>query len=292
MKKTNILALALAATMAACQADKLNITAPDVNVNGGPIPESLTPTSARVRVLVSKQQGVKEVGVLYGLQTDRAAIITYGETISTTEIKSEYFFDITDRESATRYSYVAYAALDNGEIAYSVVRDFTTIAAELTVTPSRLSLDAPATSETLVIATTFDAWDFTGGTEAWLSCRATGNALVVETLDNLTDARRVATLKFTAGSRSLNLAITQEPPTLELSSETAALPATGGTGQFTVDANVAPWSVASDEDWLTFSVAGNVVTFQAANSAGVTREARLTVTIGDNGVAKEFTVTQ
>ncbi|MDR1274623.1 MAG: hypothetical protein LBK12_08735 [Odoribacteraceae bacterium] len=285
-------ALALAALMLSCEADKLDIGAPDVNVNGGPLLESLTPTSARVQVIVSRQEGVKEVGVRYGLQTDRAALVTYGETLASAEKKTEHFFDIVNCESATKYSYVAYALLENGEIAYSVVRSFTTIAAELTVTPSRLSLGAPARSDTLRVATTFDAWDVIVGSEEWFTCRAEGPLLVVTTRDNLTAARRVATLKFTAGSRTLNLAVTQDPPLLSLAPVSVTLPATGGGDHFTVASDIPAWTVDSDVNWLTFSVDGDVVTFQAGDSGGVEREGHLTVTIGTDGVFKVFTVLQ
>jgi hypothetical protein len=288
----NLIPAALVALLVACEAGKLDIDAPAVNVNGGPLLESLTPTSARVQVIVSQREGVKEVGLLHGLQTDRAALVTYGETIAAAGGETEYLFDILDREPATRYSYVAYARLDDDEIAYSVVRSFTTIAAELVVTPSRLSLAAPASTSTLDVATTFDAWDVITGSETWLACRAEGPSLIVTTGDNLTAARRVATLKFTAGSRTLNLAVTQDPPLLSLSRENVTLPPAGGEDSFTVSSNVTAWGASSDAGWLAFSVDGNVVTFQATDSAGVEREGHITVTIGADAVVKVFTVFQ
>ncbi|MDR2130143.1 MAG: BACON domain-containing protein [Odoribacteraceae bacterium] len=287
-----IVTWALAGTMLSCEADKLFIDAPDVNVNGGPLEESLTPTSARVRVIVSTTDGVKEVGIRYGLQSDRAALLTYGTPVSSTEKKSDHLFDITDCESATRYSYVAYALLESGEVAYSVVRGFTTIAAELVATPARLSFDAGAHEGSLTIYTTFDAWDVVSGSEDWFSIQKGGDALTVTTTENLTDARRVATLKFTAGSRTLNFAITQDAPTLTLAPEAGTVAASGGSGSFTVTSEVTAWSVSSNAEWLTFSVDGNTVTYTATGSGGSAREGQLTLSIGEAAVTATFTVTQ
>jgi hypothetical protein len=284
--------LALAAAMIACEADKMNIGAPDVNVNGGPVDESLTPTSARARVVVSKLDGVKEVGILYGLQADHAALVTYGTALRSTERASEYLFDITGLESATRYSYVAYAVLDDGETAYSVVRGFTTIAAELTVTPSRLTLGAEASTNELVVATTFASWDVTGGGETWLSFQKNGDRLAVTTTENITDSRRVATLRFTAGSRTLNLAVTQDPPPLELSIDTLFLTA-AGSGSFTVNTAASSWSVVSDASWLSVSRDGTNVNFQAAALAGVPyRVGHMIVSVGTGGMTATATVVQ
>lgn len=290
--KTTIFLIALAGTMIACEADKLDITAPDVNVNGGPVETSFTPTSARVQVIINTPDKVKEVGILYGLQADQAALVAYGTVVSSTEKKSEYFFDVTDCESATKYSYVAYALLESGETAYSVVRSFTTIAAELSATPSRLSLDAKAQTSSLAIATTFDAWDFTVGSEEWLSCQKSGDLLTVTAQENFTDERRVATLKFTAGSRTLSVAVTQEHRTVELSRDTIFMN-TGGSGSFTVTTDASTWSVSSDApSWLTCSKDGETVNFEASAPTESYRLGHVTVTLGTNGATATVTVVQ
>ena len=294
--KTNIFLIwALAGAMISCEADKLNIGAPDVNVNGGPVESSLTPTSASVQVIISNSDGVQEVGILYGLQTDHSTLVTYGTAISSTEKKTEYIFDVTDCESATKYSYVAYARLQSGEVAYAVVRSFTTIAAELSAEPSRLSLDAGAQTGELVISTTFDAWDFTAGSEDWLSYQKSGDRLIVTTRENLTADRRVATLKFTAGSRTLNVAVTQTPPTLIISRDSLVIVGgVPGSGNFTVTTEASTWSVSSDAAWLTCERDGTTVNFQIASSTELYRVGHVTVKLGtaENGMTAVFTVEQ
>ncbi|MDR2413917.1 MAG: hypothetical protein LBD64_02905 [Odoribacteraceae bacterium] len=290
--KTNIFLIwALAGAMVSCEVDKLNITAPDVNVNGGPVESSLTPTSARVQVIISATENVKEVGILYGLQTDQAALVNYGAVISSTEKKSEYLFDVTDCESATRYSYVAYALLESGEVAYSVVRSFTTVAAELSATPSRLSLDASAQTGELAIATTFDGWSYTSGSEAWLVYQKQGDRLLVTATENFSDERRVATVKFTAGSRTLSVAITQEHRTVTLSSDSVFMN-TNGSGSFTVETDASTWSARSDASWLTCSKDGQTVNFEASAPDVPYRVGHVIVTLGTDGMTAIFTVVQ
>ncbi|MDR0545089.1 MAG: hypothetical protein LBG30_07085 [Odoribacteraceae bacterium] len=293
--KTNIFLIwALAGAMISCETEKLNIGAPEVNVNGGPVEASLTPTSAQVQVIVSSTDGIKEVGIRYGLQTDLSALVTYGVVVSSTEKKGEYLFDVTDCESATRYSYVAYALLESGEVAYSVVRSFTTVAAELSAEPSRISFDAGAQTGELVISTTFDSWDFIAGSEDWLSYQKSGDRLIVTALENLTAARRVATVKFTAGSRTLNLAVTQDPPTLAISRDSLVITdGSAASGSFTVE-TAATWSVTSDVPWLTCERNGTTVNFSVSASTELYRIGHATVKLGaaDDGMTVAFTVEQ
>ena len=57
----------LAVFLGACSDDDDVLTTSSVHVNGGPLEESITPTSARVRIRLNETAGIGEVGICYGV---------------------------------------------------------------------------------------------------------------------------------------------------------------------------------------------------------------------------------
>ena len=68
----------LAVFLGACSDNDDVLTTSSVHVNGGPLEESITPTSARVRIRLNETAGIGEVGICYGVQTDKSALLSYG----------------------------------------------------------------------------------------------------------------------------------------------------------------------------------------------------------------------
>ena len=134
-----------------CSDDDDVLTTSSVHVNGGPLEESITPTSARVRIRLNETAGIGEVGICYGVQTDKSALLSYGDVLKVEKVDSVMYLDLTELESATTYSYVAYAKYENASVAdvHSVVRSFTTQSADLYLTPSRLNRSATGRLDTV-----------------------------------------------------------------------------------------------------------------------------------------------
>ena len=100
-----------------CSDDDDVLTTSSVHVNGGPLEESITPTSARVRIRLNETAGIGEVGICYGVQTDKSALLSYGDVLKVEKVDSVMYLDLTELESATTYSYVAYAKYGNASVA-------------------------------------------------------------------------------------------------------------------------------------------------------------------------------
>ena len=105
----------LAVFLGACSDDDDVLTTSSVHVNGGPLEESITPTSARVRIRLNETAGIGEVGICYGVQTDKSALLSYGDVLKVEKVDSVMYLDLTELESATTYSYVAYAKYENSK---------------------------------------------------------------------------------------------------------------------------------------------------------------------------------
>lgn len=294
-KVLSILVFVLAGFLWACSDDEEDLGMPLVNVNGGPLEESITPTSARVKIVLNRVTDVKEVGVCYGVQSDKSALINYGEVLKAETIDSVIYLDINDVESATTYSYVAYAKMGNGTPdAYSVVRSFTTQSADLYLTPARLKQTATGCVDTVVVKTTFDSWELSEYTYDWVSYEKKDTLLILTTKDNLTDGPAVATLKLTAGSRTQSLTITKDIPKLSLSSDTLEISAKGVTNQFFKVISDVKWSAQDDPEatWCVSRVSHDTVYYNAeVNTGADEREARIKVKVSDQ-IYKEFVVVQ
>ena len=91
----------LAVFLGACSDDDDVLTTSSVHVNGGPLEESITPTSARVRIRLNETAGIGEVGICYGVQTDKSALLSYGDVLKVEKVDSVMYLDLTELESAT-----------------------------------------------------------------------------------------------------------------------------------------------------------------------------------------------
>lgn len=284
----------LAVFLGACSDDDDVLTTSSVHVNGGPLEESITPTSARVRIRLNETAGIGEVGICYGVQTDKSALLSYGDILKVEKVDSVMYLDLTELESATTYSYVAYAKYENASVAdvHSVVRSFTTQSADLYLTPSRLNRSATGRLDTVKITTTFDFWAVAEYDYDWITYEKKDTLLILKTQDNSGAEIRSAILKIQAGSRTQSLAVMQAAPTISLSADTLEVSAKGATGSFIVRSDVA-WSIDKDADWVTCSVEkDSIVNFTAeVNTGSEERFGHITVSVSDQ-LYKIFTVAQ
>ena len=284
----------LAVFLGACSDDDDVLTTSSVHVNGGPLEESITPTSARVRIRLDETAGIGEVGICYGVQTDKSALLSYGDVLKVEKVDSVMYLDLTELESATTYSYVAYAKYENASVAdvHSVVRSFTTQSADLYLTPSRLNRSATGRLDTVKITTTFDFWAVAEYDYDWITYEKKDTLLILKTQDNSGAEIRSAILKIQAGSRTQSLAVMQAAPTISLSADTLEVSAKGATGSFIVRSDVA-WSIDKDADWVTCSVEkDSIVNFTAeVNTGSEERFGHITVSVSDQ-LYKIFTVAQ
>ena len=284
----------LAVFLGACSDDDDVLTTSSVHVNGGPLEESITPTSARVRIRLYETAGIGEVGICYGVQTDKSALLSYGDVLKVEKVDSVMYLDLTELESATTYSYVAYAKYENASVAdvHSVVRSFTTQSADLYLTPSRLNRSATGRLDTVKITTTFDFWAVAEYDYDWITYEKKDTLLILKTQDNSGAEIRSAILKIQAGSRTQSLAVMQAAPTISLSADTLEVSAKGATGSFIVRSDVA-WSIDKDADWVTCSVEkDSIVNFTAeVNTGSEERFGHITVSVSDQ-LYKIFTVAQ
>lgn len=284
----------LAVFLGACSDDDDVLTTSSVHVNGGPLEESITPTSARVRIRLNETAGIGEVGICYGVQTDKSALLSYGDVLKVEKVDSVMYLDLTELESATTYSYVAYAKYENASVAdvHSVVRSFTTQSADLYLTPSRLNRSATGRLDTVKITTTFDSWAVAEYDYDWITYEKKDTLLILKTQDNSGAEIRSAILKIQAGSRTQSLAVMQAAPTISLSADTLEVSAKGATGSFIVRSDVA-WSIDKDADWVTCSVEkDSIVNFTAeVNTGSEERFGHITVSVSDQ-LYKIFTVAQ
>ena len=284
----------LAVFLGACSDDDDVLTTSSVHVNGGPLEESITPTSARVRIRLNETAGIGEVGICYGVQTDKSALLSYGDVLKVEKVDSVMYLDLTELESATTYSYVAYAKYENASVAdvHSVVRSFTTQSADLYLTPSRLNRSATGRLDTVKIMTTFDFWAVAEYDYDWITYEKKDTLLILKTQDNSGAEIRSAILKIQAGSRTQSLAVMQAAPTISLSADTLEVSAKGATGSFIVRSDVA-WSIDKDADWVTCSVEkDSIVNFTAeVNTGSEERFGHITVSVSDQ-LYKIFTVAQ
>lgn len=284
----------LAVFLGACSDDDDVLTTSSVHVNGGPLEESITPTSARVRIRLNETTGIGEVGICYGVQTDKSALLSYGDVLKVEKVDSVMYLDLTELESATTYSYVAYAKYENASVAdvHSVVRSFTTQSADLYLTPSRLNRSATGRLDTVKITTTFDFWAVAEYDYDWITYEKKDTLLILKTQDNSGAEIRSAILKIQAGSRTQSLAVMQAAPTISLSADTLEVSAKGATGSFIVRSDVA-WSIDKDADWVTCSVEkDSIVNFTAeVNTGSEERFGHITVSVSDQ-LYKIFTVAQ
>ena len=282
----------LAVFLGACSDDDDVLTTSSVHVNGGPLEESITPTSARVRIRLNETAGIGEVGICYGVQTDKSALLSYGDVLKVEKVDSVMYLDLTELESATTYSYVAYAKYENASVAdvHSVVRSFTTQSADLYLTPSRLNRSATGRLDTVKITTTFDFWAVAEYDYDWITYEKKDTLLILKTQDNSGAEIRSAILKIQAGSRTQSLAVMQAAPTISLSADTLEVSAKGATGSFIVRSDVA-WSIDKDADWVTCSVEkDSIVNFTAeVNTGSEERFGHITVSVSDQ-LYKIFTV--
>lgn len=284
----------LAVFLGACSDDDDVLTTSSVHVNGGPLEESITPTSARVRIRLNETAGIGEVGICYGVQTDKSVLLSYGDVLKVEKVDSVMYLDLTELESATTYSYVAYAKYENASVAdvHSVVRSFTTQSADLYLTPSRLNRSATGRLDTVKITTTFDFWAVAEYDYDWITYEKKDTLLILKTQDNSGAEIRSAILKIQAGSRTQSLAVMQAAPTISLSADTLEVSAKGATGSFIVRSDVA-WSIDKDADWVTCSVEkDSIVNFTAeVNTGSEERFGHITVSVSDQ-LYKIFTVAQ
>ena len=284
----------LAVFLGACSDDDDVLTTSSVHVNGGPLEESITPTSARVRIRLNETAGIGEAGICYGVQTDKSALLSYGDVLKVEKVDSVMYLDLTELESATTYSYVAYAKYENASVAdvHSVVRSFTTQSADLYLTPSRLNRSATGRLDTVKITTTFDFWAVAEYDYDWITYEKKDTLLILKTQDNSGAEIRSAILKIQAGSRTQSLAVMQAAPTISLSADTLEVSAKGATGSFIVRSDVA-WSIDKDADWVTCSVEkDSIVNFTAeVNTGSEERFGHITVSVSDQ-LYKIFTVAQ
>ena len=284
----------LAVFLGACSDDDDVLTTSSVHVNGGPLEESITPTSARGRIRLNETAGIGEVGICYGVQTDKSALLSYGDVLKVEKVDSVMYLDLTELESATTYSYVAYAKYENASVAdvHSVVRSFTTQSADLYLTPSRLNRSATGRLDTVKITTTFDFWAVAEYDYDWITYEKKDTLLILKTQDNSGAEIRSAILKIQAGSRTQSLAVMQAAPTISLSADTLEVSAKGATGSFIVRSDVA-WSIDKDADWVTCSVEkDSIVNFTAeVNTGSEERFGHITVSVSDQ-LYKIFTVAQ
>ena len=284
----------LAVFLGACSDDDDVLTTSSVHVNGGPLEESITPTSARVRIRLHETAGIGEAGICYGVQTDKSALLSYGDVLKVEKVDSVMYLDLTELESATTYSYVAYAKYENASVAdvHSVVRSFTTQSADLYLTPSRLNRSATGRLDTVKITTTFDFWAVAEYDYDWITYEKKDTLLILKTQDNSGAEIRSAILKIQAGSRTQSLAVMQAAPTISLSADTLEVSAKGATGSFIVRSDVA-WSIDKDADWVTCSVEkDSIVNFTAeVNTGSEERFGHITVSVSDQ-LYKIFTVAQ
>ena len=284
----------LAVFLGACSDNDDVLTTSSIHVNGGPLEESITPTSARVRIRLNETTGIGEVGICYGVQTDKSALLSYGDVLKVEKVDSVMYLDLTELESATTYSYVAYAKYENASVAdvHSVVRSFTTQSADLYLTPSRLNRSATGRLDTVKITTTFDFWAVAEYDYDWITYEKKDTLLILKTQDNSGAEIRSAILKIQAGSRTQSLAVMQAAPTISLSADTLEVSAKGATGSFIVRSDVA-WSIDKDADWVTCSVEkDSIVNFTAeVNTGSEERFGHITVSVSDQ-LYKIFTVAQ
>jgi hypothetical protein len=165
----------------------------------------------------------------------------------------------------------------------------------LNVTPETTDLLADGCTVGIEVIANVD-WTVVSS-ENWAvitSASGRGNDTVTVTAQaNDTGAQRTATITFRSASHTRTVTLTQAVPALNVTLETADLPANGGDTSFIITANV-HWSVSSDAPWtLVNPVSGSsdsLVTISAAANPGSRRTA--TITVSGGSFERTITVTQ
>jgi hypothetical protein len=108
----------------------------------------------------------------------------------------------------------------------------------------------------------------------------TVSTVTVTAQANNTGVQRTATITFRSASHTRTVTLTQAVPALNVTLETADLPANGGDTSFIIAANV-HWTVSSDAPWTlvdpVFGSGDSLVIISAAANPGSGRTATITV---------------
>jgi Viral BACON domain/Secretion system C-terminal sorting domain len=171
-------------------------------------------------------------------------------------------------------------------------------AATLNITPTTWA-PVVAGGTQLVTVTSNAPWTVTSN-QAWLTINATsgtgnGTSTLTATLNN-TSASRTATVTYTvSGIPVKTVIVSQAAPTLTITPTTWSPSASNSSQVITVTSN-APWSVISNQTWLTVSSAtgtgnGTNTLTVAANGTNLSRTATVTYSVAGLAV-KTVAVTQ
>ena len=114
----------------------------------------------------------------------------------------------------------------------------------------------------------------------WCTVSVSGHIITVTVPANEGVMNRTALVTISSGAEKLYVPVTQYSTIFSVSAEKLIILRTGGARQVTVTTNLEK-NVSIDDDWLTYVMEGNVITFTAApNAEAGARQAVVTVTVG------------
>ncbi len=158
------------------------------------------------------------------------------------------------------------------------------------LSPASASAPAAGVASTITVIPTpadYKSWTVTGQ-PAWLAITIAGNTITWTAAPNSSVTPRTANLAI--GDKAFSLTQSGATGIVSISPNTATAPAAGATNSITVTptpADFTTWTVSGQPAWLTITIAGNSITWNATPNNSLTpRTANLT--IGD----KSFSLTQ
>jgi beta-glucanase (GH16 family) len=166
--------------------------------------------------------------------------------------------------------------------------------ASFTVSTESITVDYPATTQTVSVNSTAD-WNIST-TADWITVRPSGGIknettnVTVTIAENKTTSDRSAVLTLKAGASTKNISVTQTAPAaLSVSPTSTSVGAQGGAVAIAVSTNVA-WTASANVNWIHLSAAsGNTsATVNAtvdASTASAYREGTVTFTYGGSKTA-------
>ncbi|NLN01941.1 MAG: hypothetical protein GX174_08585, partial [Lentisphaerae bacterium] len=178
-------------------------------------------------------------------------------------------------------------------------KTYTVLPAYLNVSPTSVSVPQGGGSGTFTISANV-SWSISDNA-SWLTVSPTSGSgdkqVTVTASANTGTSQRSATVTVTGNGMTQNITVTQPGRNvyLNVSPTSVSVPQGGGSGTFSISANVS-WSISDNADWLTVSPTSGsgdksvTVTATSANTGTSQRSA--TVTVTGNGMTQNVTVTQ
>ncbi len=161
------------------------------------------------------------------------------------------------------------------------------ITPEISVSSTALSISGDGTVQTVIVTTNQTSWSYSTDQD-WITVSKHGNVLSITATPNPNISTRTGNITINAGApenlQTVSITVTQAgapPATLTMSANSHSFTCEATSVSVTVTTNQSIWNYATDQDWLTFSKQGSVLTISASgNMYPYSRNAQVIVTAG------------